>query len=244
MPTPNTINSDLLSAITREEPAGEDLYPTPEWLRIRDARPNAYEIANKGIWAPQNPPEAGWSIVKERATSALLTKSKDLRIATLLSEANIHIHGFAGLRDSLQLIRELLVRYWDSGLYPLAENSDLEFRLGTLEWLNVKLSDAIRAIPLAGNDYSSLYFQESLKPHGIISREEFASAVQTISVEQYRTWFEDLEQASIELSQLNEAVERLVGPDISFFETEAALDDCRHDLYNIMANRNVHAQHN
>src|SRR5438128_1561456 len=85
MSTPSTLSADLLSPVTPEKPVGDDLYPTTEWLSIREARPDPYETGNMGIWAPLSPTQASWPLLRERAASALLRRSKDLRIATLLA---------------------------------------------------------------------------------------------------------------------------------------------------------------
>ena len=62
-----------------------------------------------------------WPAVIEMATEALTTKSKDLQITVWLVEALVKQHGFAGLRDGLQLLRELQERFWPS-LYPAVED--------------------------------------------------------------------------------------------------------------------------
>ena len=61
----------------------------------------------------------------------LRDRTKDLQIAIWLTEANMKLHGFAGLRDSFRLIRELMLRYWDTGLYPVMEDGP-EDRAGPL----------------------------------------------------------------------------------------------------------------
>ena len=87
MPTPAILPDDLLKPIKDGKPAGEDLRPTPEWIKIRDARP-------KGIWTLNNSPEAGWPQLFEKTTTALKDKSKDLQLAIWLTEASTRLHGF------------------------------------------------------------------------------------------------------------------------------------------------------
>ena len=67
---------------------------------------------------------ADWPAVTEIATEVLATKSKDLQVAGWLAEALLKRYGFPGLRDGLQLMRELQERFWDE-LYPEIEG-DLE----------------------------------------------------------------------------------------------------------------------
>jgi len=55
--------------------------------------------------------------------------------------------GFAGLRDGLLFIRQLLESYWDS-LYPsIEEDGNVSYRAEALEWLN-RLDRSIKEIPL------------------------------------------------------------------------------------------------
>src|ERR1039458_2422458 len=109
--------------------------------------------------------DGGWA--EELATAMLRDRSKDLQLALWLTEANIKLHGFPGLRDGLRITRELMVRYWDKGLYPAIEDGP-EDRAGPFEWLSNKLVDAITAIPITvrsdgGADYSFIDQQDALR---------------------------------------------------------------------------------
>src|SRR5215467_7356306 len=98
---------DLLGPISAEQPAGVDLRWTPEWDRIKEAR-RSDDTLESGKWVKKERKSANWSLVKELAESMLRQQSKDLQIALWLMEANLKLYGFAGLRDSLRLTRELL----------------------------------------------------------------------------------------------------------------------------------------
>ena len=103
------------------------------------------------IWNPasgrrKSSKTADWRLVEELASACSANRSKDLQLALWLTEAGIKLHGFPGLRDGLRLTRELMVRYWDHGLYPPMEDGP-EDRAGPFEWLNNKLVDSITAIP-------------------------------------------------------------------------------------------------
>src|SRR5689334_280167 len=141
MPTAPLITEDLLDPISAEQPAGVDLRWTPEWDRIKQAR-RSDDALEGGKWANKERKSANRPLVKELAESILRQQSKDLQIALWLMEANLKLHGFAGLRDSLRLTRELLARYWDNGLYPPIEDGP-EDRAGPLQWLNDRLLDSI-----------------------------------------------------------------------------------------------------
>src|SRR3982750_1065910 len=103
---------DLLTPIPAEQPAGADLRWTPDWDRIKEAR-RADDDLEQGKWAKKERKTANWTQVQSLCEAALREKSKDLQIALWVTEANIRLHGFPGLRDSLRLIRGLLVEYWD-----------------------------------------------------------------------------------------------------------------------------------
>lgn len=80
--------------------------------------------------------ETQWSRVLEQA-QALLVRSKDLRVAILLTRALLHVEGFPGISIGLALIRRLLQDYWD-GLHPRLEPEDQDptMRLNALAALN------------------------------------------------------------------------------------------------------------
>src|SRR5712671_5610294 len=134
---------DLLDPISPDEPAEADLRWSPEWDRIREAR-RADDGLDSGKWVKKDRKVANWPLVQQLAGEMLRNRSKDLQLAMWLTEANIKLHGFPGLRDGLRLSRELIVRYWENGLYPPMEAGP-EDRAGPLEWLNEKLVDFITA---------------------------------------------------------------------------------------------------
>ncbi len=164
MATAPQVSNALLDPISAEKPAGEDLRWTPEWDRIKEAR-RADDDLDSGQWAKKERKASDWRQVRELTTEALEKRSKDLQLAMWLTEANIKLDGFTGLRDGLHVCRELLARYWDNGLYPPMEDGP-DDRTGPLQWLNEKLVDCITAIPItartdADEDLSFLQVQEA-----------------------------------------------------------------------------------
>jgi len=155
---------DLLDPISPEQPAGADMRWSPEWDRIREAR-RADDDLDAGRWAKRERKVSDWRLVRELATEMLRYRSKDLQLAMWLTEANIKLQGFAGLREGLRITRELMVRYWDNGLYPTMEDGP-EDRAGPFEWLNNKLVDSIVAIPITvredqGRDYNFIDLEDA-----------------------------------------------------------------------------------
>jgi type VI secretion system protein ImpA len=157
MPTASLYTEDFLGPVSADQPVGIDLRWTAEWDRIKEAR-RADDDLKSGKWAKKEQKSADWRLVEELAAGMLRNRSKDLQLALWLTEAGMKLHGFPGLRDGLRLARELLVLYWDQGLYPPMEDGP-EDRAGPFEWLNNKLVDSITAIPITvradgGQDYS------------------------------------------------------------------------------------------
>jgi type VI secretion system protein ImpA len=164
MPTASLYTDDFLGPVSADQPVGIDLRWTAEWDRIKEAR-RADDDLKSGKWAKKEQKSADWRLVEELASSMLRNRSKDLQLALWLTEAGMKRHGFPGLRDGLRLTRELLVRYWDSGLFPPMEDGP-EDRAGPFEWLNNKLVDSITAIPITvrgdgGPDYSLMDLKDA-----------------------------------------------------------------------------------
>src|SRR5215469_9154110 len=140
MPT-ETLTDKLLDPISPDRPAGADLRWTPEWDRIKEAR-RSDDALDAGKWVKKDRKAADWRSVRELSSGALRERSKDLQIALWLTEADMRLYGFLGLHAGFHLVRELMVRYWDQGLYPSMEDGP-EDRAGPFDWLNNKLADVI-----------------------------------------------------------------------------------------------------
>src|SRR5579871_931431 len=193
-----TIDERILNPISEEKPSGVDLRALKDWVEIRKARPNLNDLADKRDWQPANPVTTDWSTYKDMVESALCNKSKDLELGIFLTDACTRLYGFAGIRDGMWAVRGLLVGFSDKGLYPLPEGDDLEARYGKLDWLNEKLAEATREIPITmrptpGVNYSLNYRDESLRPNGMITTAEFESAVSAGSKEQYEALHNEIE---------------------------------------------------
>ncbi len=110
----------LLQPTTAEEPAGTDVEYDPAYQEMRRAAAGEPErrMGNSVIHAI----EPNWARVASLAGD-LLSRSKDLRVAILLSKALLQTHGFPGLNQGLTLTLGLLTKFWD-GLYPRLEAED------------------------------------------------------------------------------------------------------------------------
>src|SRR5439155_18010742 len=95
----------LLDPISPDQPAGADMRWTPEWDRIREAR-RADDDLETGKWIKRERKVADWKLVRDLSTAMLRENTKDLQLALWLTEANIKLEGFSGLRDGLHITRE------------------------------------------------------------------------------------------------------------------------------------------
>ena len=136
----------LLAPIPGDNPAGENLAYDGVVDEIREAR-RADENLEQGEWK-RDLKSADWPKVVALASTALATRTKDLQIAAWLTEALVKLHGLPGLRDGLEVSRELLERYWDT-LYPEIEDETFEARANALSWMNSQVAAAIKEVSIA-----------------------------------------------------------------------------------------------
>lgn len=152
----------LLAAMPGENPAGENLQYSGLFDEIREAR-RADENLDQGAWKFELK-VANWDKVITLASEALKSKSKDLQLCAWLSEAFAKLHGFAGLRDGLRLVRGLHERFWEK-FYPEIDEGDLEARSNALYFMDRQLAMAIKDAPLtqsfSGTDYGYFRWEEA-----------------------------------------------------------------------------------
>src|ERR1700680_382207 len=102
MPTALLYSDDLLDLISDAQPAGADMRWTGDWDRIKEAR-RADDGLDTGKWAKKERKAADWRTGRELGSATLRNRSKDLQLALWLTEANLKLHGFPGLRDGLRI---------------------------------------------------------------------------------------------------------------------------------------------
>lgn len=110
----------LLAPVADLPPCGPDLEYDPEWQELERLAQGKPEQQFGDTIIPAEEPE--WRDVAARAT-ALLARSKDVRSACLLARAQVHLDQFTGAVSGLQLILQLMERYWD-GVHPQLDASD------------------------------------------------------------------------------------------------------------------------
>jgi type VI secretion system ImpA family protein len=152
----------LLKPIPGDNPAGESLMYSGLHDEIREARRAEDDFA-QGEWKRETK-VADWRRVEALAAEALATRTKDLQVCAWLAEALVKLHGFAGLRDGLRLMRGLHELYWDN-LYPEEDEGDLEARANTISWMERQAALALKEVPLTrgagGQAYGYIQWEES-----------------------------------------------------------------------------------
>ena len=233
----------LLKPISGDNPAGESVRYAGVYDAIQEAR-REDDALPMGEWQPSEVKTANWRAVINLCSEAIGKQSKDLQIGAWLVEALTRQHGFAGLREGLNLLREMQEKFWD-GLHPEVEDGDLEFRGGPLNWLNEKLPVYIRATALTEGDpaYSWNHWDESRNvdnlgrqnpeamqaaiAEGKITGEQFDKSVAETQRAFYENLFEDLTQTKEKLSRLEEVVDEKFGRNApSLIKVRSAVDEC------------------
>lgn len=137
----------LLAPIAGDHPCGEDLSFSALFDEIAEARREDDPTLDQGAWVAALK-IADWPRVVDKATEALATRTKDLRLAGWLVEALAKTESFAGVAIGLDLIERLCERYW-AALHPLPEApGDHEARIGNLNWTLTRLTAVVRELPL------------------------------------------------------------------------------------------------
>jgi type VI secretion system protein ImpA len=181
---PATIDIEaILAPIPGERPTGtdvrEDFTPTSVYFRLRDARADARDAERQaesvdgaaGGGGAEEALQGRWRPVADLAMSALTQATKDLEIATWLTEALVRTAGLAGLAAGATIIGGLAERYWDE-LFPVPEEGDPESRLVAVAGLSGQGVDGTLMQPLRksvlftrpdGSPFSLWQYQSSLE---------------------------------------------------------------------------------
>jgi type VI secretion system protein ImpA len=139
----------LLQPVSADAPCGADLEYDPAFLELERLSESKPEQQMGDNIVPAQEPD--WKDVGNRAL-ALLSKTRDVRIALKLARALLHTEGLAGFADALKLVRGIVESFWD-GFYPKldpAEKNDPTFRVNIMMGLcdGGTFIDRIRLIPL------------------------------------------------------------------------------------------------
>jgi type VI secretion system protein ImpA len=216
------LREDLLTPIAGENPAGENLYYDKVFDQIKEARKEDEDDIPEGDWGRSQKKKADHRAVVKLAGDALATRSKDLRLAGWLVEAQLRVEGFQVLAPGIELFRSLQETFWPT-LYPMIEEGeDLELRMISMESAAKLIADALRKVPLTRSGLDYVNYLDSRKvgyekdatndakaearkdavDHGRLTAEEFDQAFAASPKSLYA-------QASAAFNESLEALDRL-----------------------------------
>src|SRR5262245_40925211 len=212
----------LLAAIPGENPAGTDLRYAPEYDKIKTARRAADDKISGRLIEQSGPgPEQDWQTIEKLASELLAKRSKDLQLAVWLLEVETRMDGFDGATFGLELVRQLIEKYWDN-LYPQPDEDDdepLGTRVGAMDWINTKLPALLKAQPLTTTDppYGLVHYEvtqetgakkQALLDAGWPNTEQFEEALNKTAVEDLQAFLESVKACEEQLKLLGEVVDK------------------------------------
>jgi type VI secretion system protein ImpA len=121
----------LLEPISDESPCGEDLEYDPEFGAMERASQGAEEQQFGDTIVEAKPAE--WREVKSQALN-LFKRTKDLRVASYLARAVLHMHGLVAFQSGLALIHRMIAESWEP-MFPRLDpddDNDPTIRVNTL----------------------------------------------------------------------------------------------------------------
>jgi type VI secretion system protein ImpA len=136
----------LLSPISADNSTGESLRYDPVYDQIRALRREDDATLPQGVWKYEQK-RADWPAVEGLCLKLLETRSKDLQIASWLLEAWLKQHGFSGAAVGFEVIHALCEKFWNE-LHSRIENTDIEFRIAPLVWINQKISLELKLLAI------------------------------------------------------------------------------------------------
>lgn len=117
MPFPEQVDS-MLADIAPDAPCGPNLEYDADYLKLQQlATGRPEQQFGDTIIAPE-PPD--W-LAAGRLAESLFERTKDLRVAALLTRSWTELRGLAGYAAGVLIVSELTGRYWDT-VYPLLDD--------------------------------------------------------------------------------------------------------------------------
>jgi type VI secretion system protein ImpA len=155
------LREDLLAPIAGENPAGEDLYYDKVFDQIKEARREDDDSLPEGDMVVSQKKKADYRAVIKLAGDALAKRTKDLRLAGWLIEAQLRVEGFSILASGIDLLRALQETFWPK-LYPIIEDGgDLELRMLSVEIASRLIAASVRKLPITRSGLSLESYLES-----------------------------------------------------------------------------------
>jgi type VI secretion system protein ImpA len=111
---------ELLTEVSADQPAGEDVEYAPEYLELETLAKGKPEEEIGGVFKPAEEPE--WKDIRRQALE-LSGRTRDLRVAIFLTLGLLKTEGFTGFAAGTAVLRGLLERFWDT-CYPQLDPDD------------------------------------------------------------------------------------------------------------------------
>ncbi len=246
MASPPLLSFDeLVAPIPGANPAGEKYLPNEVQEKLEKGR------QEEDPEEPERKPD--WPGIVRVATETLTSTSKNLEVAARLTEALVKLHGFAGLRDGLHLMRDLLDQAWERLIPALSEEGDteediafnLERRIARLNWLDPpddtsgsRFPITVRMVPIIVSSVGKYSWQDWRRVQdgkGEITQEEFDKAVEAAKVETCKGILEDMDACAEEITLLVRQMDaRFSGTAPSYNRVRMALEESRGLLREIL----------
>jgi len=113
-------SAQLLEPVSADKPVGDPLDNDPAFLALEMLSQGTPERVMGEVIVPAEAPN--WSQLRDQALS-LFGRSKDLRVAILLTRALLHTDAIQGVSSGLTLLRGMVDRYWEE-LHPQPDEDD------------------------------------------------------------------------------------------------------------------------
>lgn len=188
----------LLRDIAADSPCGDDLEYDAAFLELQRAATGKPAQEMGGQVIPGEEPE--WRDVRDRALD-LFERTRDLRVAVLLTRALLRTGGLPGLADGIALVRGLVERQWDH-VHPRLDpddGHDPTLRMNTLAGL-AGHEDAIaplRLLPLADSRRMGRFGLRDVEiANGTLAKPEGAESVADLAT--IEAAFLDMEAPALE----------------------------------------------
>ena len=240
VPSEPTIDVEqLLKPISEANPAGGDYRHSA----LRDAiESKRKEAMSDEVTASQ---AVGiWAEVAALAQNGLKTLAKDLQLAARLTEALTKVHGFAGCRDGLQLMRRLVEECYDRLSPPLdPDDPDPDYYANEFASLNdqnrgMLYPYTIRSCPLlqteqgpkSAEDFAQAQAAKAKTPTATADFEQLIDqAIRAASYDQLRNNTEDIGQALEEVAKISTIANThpVLRGRFGFTNVKQALDRCK-----------------
>lgn len=219
----------LLTPIAGEMPAGIDLRAdltlSKLYYQIKDARAQARTAERMLLQSSEiTNTKSNWQEVINLATEILEKHSKDLEIATWLTEALLREYGFAGLRDGFQLMHQLINNFWDD-LYPREDEEGIATKVASLAGLNGIETEGTLIVPIA---MVPLITENSA---GTFALWQYQQAIEVSRISAPDKRAQRIANGAIELEAIQEAARKT--PPLFFHELYADLTGCIEAFVNL-----------